>query len=325
MCPQAQLSGLHSRSEELIDLTRSYERGRASWGEVEDRLKLETSQIVQLQDRLGFEYVTDGALAWQDPLRPLTRALAGVTTGTRYSRWFDTNTFYQKPVITGKISPDGFEPAQFLQTQLLPRNRKWKVSIPGPYTFSELSENKHYKNKEDIVLDVAQAEAEIIQRLSKAGVSLVQLSEPCLVYQPYREEPLSHSETEFALRALRLLGENSSTQVLVHTFFGDARLLLPRLLELPVAGVGFDLYETEFSSLKLKTTKTLNLGIVDARESSVEDPKWIVQTADRLAGQVKGSDFVFSPNSDLRYLPREVADEKTRALAEAALAFKEAA
>ncbi len=323
MCPQAQLSGLHSRSEELIDLTRSYDRGQATWAEVEDRLKLETTQIIQLQDKLGFEYVTDGALAWQDPLRPLTRALAGVTAGTRYSRWFDTNTFYQKPIITGKISPDGFEPDQFLQTQLLPKTRKWKVFLPGPYTFSELSENKHYNNREDLILEVAQAEREIIRRLAKAGVSLFQLSEPCLVYRPYRQEPIGDSETEVALKALRLLAENGSTQVLVHTFFGDAGPLLPRLLELPVAGVGFDLYETDFPRLKLETTETLELGIVDARESHVEDPRWIVQTADRLAEQVKESDFVFSPNSDLRYLPRQVADEKTKVLAEAALAFKE--
>ncbi len=323
MCPQAQLSGLHSRSEELIDLTRSYERGQASWADVEDRLKFETSQIIQLQDKLGFDYVTDGGLAWQDLLRPLTRALAGVTTGTRYSRWFDTNTFYQKPIITGKISPDGFEPDQFLQSQLLPKTRKWKVSLPGPYTFSELSENKHYNSREDLVLDVAQAEREIVQRLGNAGVSLVQLSEPCLVYRPYREEPLSNSETELALKALGLLAKDVSIEVLVHTFFGDARPLLPRLLELSVAGVGFDLYETDFSGLKLETTKTLDLGIVDARESHVEDPKWIVQTAGRLSKEVQGSDFVFSPNSDLRYLPREVADKKARVLAEAAQALRE--
>jgi 5-methyltetrahydropteroyltriglutamate--homocysteine methyltransferase len=323
MRAQAQLSGLHSRSEELIDLTRFYDRGQASWAEVEARLKVETSQIIQLQDGLGFEYVTDGAISWQDPLRPLTRALTGITTGTRYSRWFDTNTFYQKPIITGKVSSDRFEPTQFLQAQLLPKNRKWKVSLPGPYTFSELSENKHYENTEGLVLDIARAEREIIQRLALAGCSLVQLSEPCLLYRPYRDDPLSHSEAELALRALRLLGENGSTQLLVHTFFGDAAPLLPQLLELPVAGVGFDLYETDFSSLRLKTTKTLELGIVDARESHVEDPKWIVGTADRLVKHVKGPDLVFSPNSDLRYLPREVADEKTRALAEAALAFKE--
>lgn len=323
MCPQAQLSGLHPRSEELIDLTRFYDRGQANWAQVEARLKVETSQIIQLQDGLGFEYVTDGAISWQDPLRPLTRALRGVTTGTRYSRWFDTNTFYQKPIVTGKVSPDRFEPTLFLQTQLLPRNRKWKVSLPGPYTFSELSENKHYENTEGLVLDIARAEREIIQKLAEAGCSLVQLSEPCLVYRPYRDEPLSHSETELALRALKLIGENGSTQLLVHTFFGDSTPLLPRLLELPVAGVGFDLYETDFSSLRLKTTKTLELGIVDARESRVEDSKWIVETADRLVKHVTGSDLVFSPNSDLKYLPREVADQKVRVLAEAALSFKE--
>src|SRR6266700_2512095 len=182
MCPSAQLAGLHPRSEELIELTRAYDRGRADRAKTQKLIETETQQIIDLQKRLGFEYLVDGALYWQDPLRPLTRTLRGVSSGARYSRWFDTNTFYLKPVITGPVSLGEFQPSDFVRSDLTRGNAKWKVVLPGPYTFSELSENKHGLSKDQLILSIANAEKELIQALARSQVSLVQLSEPCLVY-----------------------------------------------------------------------------------------------------------------------------------------------
>src|SRR5712692_872221 len=75
MCPNAQLSGLHSRSEELIEVTMAYDRGQTDSSKTSNLLDRETLQIIDLQKRLGFEYLSDGALCWQDPLRPLTGVL----------------------------------------------------------------------------------------------------------------------------------------------------------------------------------------------------------------------------------------------------------
>jgi 5-methyltetrahydropteroyltriglutamate--homocysteine methyltransferase len=324
MCPQAQLAGLHSRSEELIELTRAYDRGQAEWSQVSNRLDQETRHIISLQEKLGFEYISDGALAWQDPLRPLTRALDGVTYGTRYSRWFDTNTFYQKPVVTGKISAKDSQLDNFVRADLLPGGKKWKVTLPGPYTFSELSENRHYPDKIELILSIARAEHDLIKKLAKIKVSLVQLSEPCLVYRPYREDQPSTLELETALHALTLVSQGSPAKVSIQTYFGDVSPVLANLLDLPVDGVGFDLYETDYSTLNIKTSKRVILGISDSRESQVEDAKWIAETAARVSKHVSASDYVFSPNSDLKYLPRTVADAKTTALAEAARIFQEA-
>jgi len=318
MCSNAQLTGLHPRSEVLIDLTRAYDRGRIGWAQVEAQLERETSQVVELQRKPGFDYVSDGSLAWQDPLRAVTRSLAGVEAGTRYSRWFDTNTFYQKPAITGEISVDGFREEDFLRKDSLPELLKWKVSIPGPYTFSELSENKHYRNKPDLLLDLARAEREIARRLFDAGVSLVQISEPCLVYQPYRESPSDESELDLAFDGIRYVTEGRPDRFLVHTFFGDASPVIESLLALPVGAVGIDLYETELSGLHAQTSKDIVLGIVDSRESNVEDSHWIAETALRSKNHIKTPKVILAPNSDLKFLPRQIADRKVSTLAKAA-------
>lgn len=317
MCPSTQLTGIHSRSERLIELTRSYDRGKTSWAEVEKQFDEDTREIVELQEDLGFENFSDGALGWQDQLRPIAETLKGVVAGTRYSRWFDTNTFYQKPIVTGKIALGNFQLKNFIRADLLPKTKSWKVSLVGPYTFSELSENRHYNNQSDLIFDLAQAEHEIINQINARGVSSFQLSEPCLVYQPYRERPANEAELGLALSAIGKTVEDVPAAFSVQTFFGDASPILPRLLELPVETVGFDVFETNYSQLQVETSKKLSLGIVDSRDSNVEEPAWIAETAKRVTKHIAPSDLIFVSNSDLKFVPRQVADAKAQALAKA--------
>ena len=324
MSPKAQLGGIYPRSEQLIELTRSYDRAKTDLDTVKKQVEQDTLELIELQDDSGFETFSDGAFAWQDQLRPIVEYLDGVTTGTRYDRWFDTNTFYKKPIVGGKIGVHPFEPKNFIRADLLPRTKGWKVTLPGPYTFSELSENLHYPNQSNLLSAVAAAEHEIIKRLKDAGVSRFQLSEPCLVYRPYREQALGKSELDNALISLRKTVDGIQAKFSVHTYFGDATTILPELLKLPVDTVGFDLFETDYSKLKIETTKKLALGIVDGRESNAENPKWIAETATRVSKHVIGGDIVLIPNSDLKFVPRKVADIKARALAEATRLFEEA-
>jgi 5-methyltetrahydropteroyltriglutamate--homocysteine methyltransferase len=322
MSSEIQLAGIHPRSEKLVELTRSYERSKASWNQVEAQLEEETKELVKIQESLGFGHISDGALGWQDQLRPITRSLKGVESGTRYSRWFDTNTFYQKPIVTSKISARDIDPKNFIQTKLLTEGRSRKITLPGPYTFSQLSENKHYENYPDLLFDVALAEREIIRRLRNEGVSLFQLSEPCLVYQPYRESFRDQSEVQLALRAICSVVEDNPGEFVVQTYFGDATPLLPELLDLPIHGVGIDLFETDLSSFGEQTSKALVLGVVDSRESYVEDPRWIADTARKFCEEVDVQDLVFASNSDLKFLPQEIANQKLEALSKASELFE---
>lgn len=323
MSPKAQLGGIYPRSEQLIELTRSFDRAKTDLDSVRKQVEQDTLELVRLQDDSGFETFSDGAFAWQDQLRPIVESLDGVTTGTRYDRWFDTNTFYKKPTIAGKIGVREFEAKNFIRADLLPRTKSWKVTLPGPYTFSELSENLHYQTQSDLLHAIASAEHEIIKKLKDAGVSRFQLSEPCLVYRPYREQGLAKEELDNALAAIQKTVEGIQAKFSVHTYFGDATTILPNLLKLPIDTVGFDLFETDYSQLKLETTKKLALGIIDGRESNPESPKWIAETATRVSKHLTGGDLVLVPNSDLKFVPRKVADVKARALAEATRLFQE--
>ena len=323
MSSEVQLSGILPRSEKLIELTRSFERAKTSWDHVEAQLGIETKEILKLQGTLGCKHVSDGAISWQDQLRPVARSLSGVERGTRYSRWFDTNTFYQKPTIVGKISARKVDPKDFVRSELLSENWNRKITLPGPYTFSQLSENKYYPKYSDLLQDVALAEKDIIRKLRTAGISLFQLAEPCLGYQPYRESFGDSSETQLALDAISYVVKDFPEDFVVQTYFGDAGPVIADLLKLPVKGVGIDLFETDLSAAKEKTSKTFLLGVVDSRESSVEDSRWIADTARKFCDNTNHYDVVLSSNSDLKFVPQAIASQKLEALSKASKLFEE--
>ena len=323
MPSEIQLSGILPRSERLIDLTRSFERAKTSWDQVESQLGTETNGILKLQQSLGVKHVSDGAISWQDQLRPVARSLTGVELGTRYSRWFDTNTFYQKPTIVGKVSAGKIDPKDFARPELLNGNWSRKITLPGPYTFSQLSENKYYPKYSDLLRDVALAEKDIIKKLRTAGISLFQLAEPCLVYQPYRESFGDSSERRLALDAINDVVKDFPNEFVVQTYFGDAGSVIHDLLKVPVKGIGIDLFETDLSAVKEKTSKIFLLGVADSRESSVEDSRWIADTARKFCDNANHYDVVLSSNSDLKFVPQTIASQKLEALSKASKLFAE--
>ena len=321
----AQLSGIYPRSEQLVELSRAYDRGKTDHDNLQKQFEQDTRDLVRLEKASGFENFSDGAFSWQDQLRPIVESLDGVTTGTRYSRWFDTNTFYKKPTITERIKVGRFTPKKFIRTDLLQGTKPWTVTLVGPYTFAELSENLHYETKAELVSEIATAQHEIIRRLETAGVSHFQIAEPCLVYRPYTEEALNKNELVEALKALRKTVEDVDASFSVQTYFGDAGPIIRDLLQLPVETIGFDLFETDYSGLEIETDKRLALGVVDSRESNVESPQWIAETATRVSKHLVSDEIILVPNSDLKFVPRKVADEKARSLSLATTLVDEAA
>jgi|YelNatPaOPRAMG01_1025707.scaffolds.fasta_scaffold00215_15 methionine synthase II (cobalamin-independent) len=85
-------------ANKLIEATRAYERGAITKKLLEKAFKEATTEIVGFQESVGFSYITDGMLKWQDLLRPFTENLNGVKTGS-LARWFNNNMFYRTSLI----------------------------------------------------------------------------------------------------------------------------------------------------------------------------------------------------------------------------------
>src|SRR3990170_3860452 len=100
------LSGIHPRSEDVVEATRRADRGKAEKGEVDRLIDADVDALARTQADAGITDVSAGNLDWQDIFRPLAESGGGIEIGA-VTRFFDTNTFYRQPTIVGEVRANG--------------------------------------------------------------------------------------------------------------------------------------------------------------------------------------------------------------------------
>lgn len=310
------VTGILPRSEELIQVTRDYVRSEVNELELQEAFEYATSKTVSTQMSSGFSYITDGMLKWQDLLRPLTTGLDGVKTGS-LARWFNNNTFYRKPIIVDEISRKKNIIAEATYINHLPTNVPWKAIIPAPYTFTQLSENKFYKNKTELMFKYAAVLKEEIARLAKLGFRYIQLSDPALVYEPISGS-ISKDDLNNISEALRTSTDRIHVKTCLQTFFGDFSRLLPEVIDFPIDHFGIDILETNIEELReYSLQKGVALGLINSRNSLIEKPDELISIAKEIVDSIcpsKSEEIFVCPNCDLDFLTWEKAQEKMRVM-----------
>lgn len=305
-------TGIFPRPKELIEATRTYERGRIGEKELKEVFKRFTLEITDTQIYFGFSYITDGMLQWQDLLRPFTENLEGVKIGGM-ARWFNNNTFYRKPIIINNLQRKKDIISEITYIQILPKNYPWKAILPAPNTFAKLSQNQFYKDETELMFDYAKILREEIKKLAELGFKYIQLSDPALVYSP---NATSRNELYSIGEALKVAIDGIPIDTCLQTFFGDFSNILPEALDFPVSHLGIDFYETNLEELKeYSFEKGVALGLVDSRSSLMGDEAELVTIAKEVIDSIYSSkmyDVFLCPNCDLEFLPWNVAKEKMK-------------
>jgi methionine synthase II (cobalamin-independent) len=326
----AATNGIHSRSEETVRKTRDFDRERTTKKSLDESFLRDASDLVALQESLGFKWISDGQLRWQDLLRPLSESVTGLRLGADLFRWYDTNTFYRRPNVFERLN---LENADFVAKEFVERYTDWnnipkignggtikKITLPGPYTLASLSENSQYPSIEDLTFSFAKVLSALILGLAKAGISCVQLSEPSLVYR-YGQSALTNEDHLKAF--LRCVKENFGslgTEIWLQTSFGDSAKILRDLIRLEEFElVGVDFTQTSLASVEGLdfSQKLLGCGCVDGRNSLIESPQWISEFVKGAQDTLKPKGVVITSSTDLKYLPRKYSDEKLRSIGEA--------
>jgi 5-methyltetrahydropteroyltriglutamate--homocysteine methyltransferase len=104
--------------------------------------------------------------------------------------------------------------------------------------------------------------------------------------------------------------------------FGDSGGVLGVLVELDVEAIGVDFYATDLEALPRPFPKTLLAGVMDARNSLLEEPEEIAEFGRRLLEELEG-ELHLVPNGDLQFVPEKIARQKLLRLGEAARVWKE--
>ncbi|RKX92197.1 MAG: hypothetical protein DRP84_10405 [Spirochaetes bacterium] len=300
-----QLTGIFPRSNELIKTTWDYEKGKIGKKDLENRIKQDAKHIIELQVKAGFKYTTDGMLLWQDLFRPFIENVDGITSGP-LTRWFDNNTFFRKPIINDKLKTKERFIYKYIQTIPLSDKLFWKAILPGPFTFAKLSSNIYYDDFKKLLLDLSQIFKVEVEDLTNKGISFIQFNEPAITW--YK---LTDKELDFIKDVYKIITDDLNTKTCIHTYFGDASPVLSSLLDYPVDYIGIDFYSTTFEEIKnLSVSKGLLCGCIDARNSFLENPSNIFSFIKDIKEHMEPKDIIISPNCDLEFLPRNIAEKK---------------
>ena len=303
---RAYAPGIYARSEELVWATRDLDRGRTTEKAVAEQREADLRSFLDAQREAGLDYISDGLLGWQDIFRPFDELALGLKPGP-LTRFLNTNTFFRAPVVTGE-APKLIEPLgePYFAIGALPRNR-WVATLPSPHAFAASAAGE---------LDPrAVAEGVLgpqIAWLAESGCALVVLQETALLGGRIDIYPLSE-----ALDALQ-----SPLPLALQLPFGDSGSVLGELVELDVEAIGVDFYATDLEALPRPFPKTLLAGVVDARNSLLEEPEEIEEFGRRLSEELEG-ELHLVPNGDLQFVPEKIAREKVLRLGEAAGVLKE--
>jgi len=318
MNAKAFLSGIYPRSEELVAATRDYDRGRITEGELNEHYQRDYAQLIALQREAGLDVITDGLLNWQDLLRPFGEIISGWEAGALV-RYFDNNTFYRRPLISGALKLTDEKLPQWLEryfhTQLNGQG-PWKATFPSPYFTAQAAQDEYYSSSEALMLAYTEEVLiPIIIELQKRGVAFVQLQEPWLVFHS-----LNDPEGLKALKgALSRLRRALSGDIILglYTYFGDAAPYFDSLLEMDVDAVGVDFVETDLEALRgISGEKGLIAGCIDARSSWLEDPLQIARFVEQLGESTSPETIYVTNNADLELLPEAIARRKAQLLGE---------
>ena len=296
----------------MVAATRGIDRGRVGSDAVERAFADDLAAFVRVQNDARMDFFSDGLLKWQDIFRPLTAAL-GAKPHTLV-RWFDTNTFFREPELSGRLAtpahPDGVAP-----DASVPRPRV--TTLPSPYMFSRAAHTDQDRNQLMVAL-AQQVLRPAIDAAVAAGSELIHLEDPWLGYSGITREdwaPLSD--------ALAILHGDLKATLAFHVYFGDAGPHVSQLLQLPVDAIGVDLIQTDIKALGSGWDKGLVAGVINGRSSILESSKNLVEVARHLADTVRPRNLYLSSNCELGYLPTVVAEQKVQRLGEAARTVKE--
>src|SRR5258706_11989414 len=266
--------------------------------------------------------VTDGEIRRESYSNRFATALEGVDIDNPGQGLDRSGHPITLPRIAGKIRrkhPVEVQDLIFLRANT---SKKIKITVPGPFTMSEQAQNDYYKTGEEAAMDYAAAVNEEIRDLFAAGADIVQVDEPWMQARPEKAR-------QYGLKALNRALEGVRGTTAVHICFGYAAVIhqkpsgysfLPEFAGCSCQQVSIEAAQPNLdcSVLASLDQKKIMVGCLDLNDLSIETPQVVVERIKRALPFVAKERVILAPDCGMKYLPREVADGKLRAMVEAA-------
>jgi 5-methyltetrahydropteroyltriglutamate--homocysteine methyltransferase len=199
-------------------------------------------------------------------------------------------------------------------------SRPIKVTVPGPFTLTALTQNEHYPDAPSLAMAYAAVVNEELRDIKAAGADFVQLDEPYLQAWPDRAR-------EYGVAVIDRALEGIAGPTVVHLCFGYAHTVrdkkpsgysyLPELERCRATHISIEAAQPRLDCAILSAlpSKTIVLGVLDLGDPAVETPEAVAQRLRAALAHVPPERLVPAPDCGMKYLPRERAIGKLEALA----------
>lgn len=305
-----------------VPRTRAEDVWRLDGEDLADALDAATLLAIHDQVRAGLDIVTDGEIRRESYFNHFATALGGVDrqrVGEGVNRVGGRSLV---PLVNGAIrrtAPIELEAATFLRAAT---DRATKVTVPGPFTLSQLAQDEHYRDQRTLALAYADAINEELTELAAAGIDVVQLDEPYL-------QANADAARGFAVEAINRALQGVAATTALHTCYGYAVYVQDKRGGYPFLDALGDTVADQLSieyaqpgltpdALRPIAHKTVVLGVLDL---SSAEPEPVGRIADRLRAAldvVPADRLLAAPDCGMKFLSRASARERLAAMVEAA-------
>jgi 5-methyltetrahydropteroyltriglutamate--homocysteine methyltransferase len=281
-----------------------------------------TLLAIQAQEAAGLDIITDGEIRRESYSNRFATALEGVDIDNPGSALDRSGHPNPVPRVVGKIRRKHAVEVQDLLFLRKNTKRQVKITVPGPFTMLQQAQNDFYKSEEEAALDYAAAVNAEIKDLFAAGADIVQIDEPYMQARPEKAR-------QYGLKALNRALEGVQGETAVHICFGYAAIIharpegysfLPEFAGCSCTQVSIETAQSKLDTAVLEKlpSKKIMVGVIDLSDMTIETPQTVVERAQRALKHMKPENMILAPDCGMKYLPREVADGKLKALVEGA-------
>ena len=286
-----------------------------------------TIVAIREMERAGIDIVTDGEIRRESYSNRFATALEGVdveTPGVIRNRLGQETVV---PRVVGRVRRT--RPVELRDMQFLRRHtdRPAKITLPGPFTMAQQARNEFYEDMEALAMDLAAAVNEEARDLEAAGADLIQLDEPWL-----RNDP--EGAKRYAVPAINRALEGLTVPTALHLCFGYAAVVrhqkptgysfLPQLAATTAQQISIEAAQPrlDLGVLADLAGKTIILGVIDLADPAVETMDLVTARIRAGLARVTPDRLVLAPDCGMKYLPRDTAFGKLRALVDGARAVR---
>ncbi|HXA95205.1 MAG TPA: 5-methyltetrahydropteroyltriglutamate--homocysteine methyltransferase, partial [Candidatus Dormibacteraeota bacterium] len=177
-----------------------------------------TIVAIREMERAGIDIISDGEIRRESYSNRFATALDGIDVAKPGVITDRNGNQTHVPRVIGRVRRT--RPVELRDMQFLRRHtdRPAKITLPGPFTMAQQAKNEHYRDVEELAMDLAVAVNEEARELEAAGADVIQLDEPWL-----RNDP--EGAKRYAVPAINRALEGLTVPTALHLCFGYAAVV----------------------------------------------------------------------------------------------------